>query len=61
MGEVISSGPGRISEFGKLIEPTSEEGDVVLFPKAVGIRIELEGTEYVVLQDKEILANLKDE
>ena len=56
MGEVISIGSGRTSEFGTHIPVNVKVGDIVLVPKIGSLRIEFEGTEYYVVQDREILA-----
>lgn len=59
MGEVISVGPGRQSEFGQFIRVEANVGDVVLIPKVGTIRIDFEGQEYFILPDREILATIK--
>lgn len=59
MGEVVSIGPGRISEFGQLIKVEAKVGDVVLIPKVGTIRIDFEGQEYFILPDREVLATIK--
>jgi chaperonin GroES len=56
MGEVIDVGPGRLTEFGKVVLPTVSPGDIVLVPKIGTLRIEFEGEEYYIVQDREILA-----
>jgi len=60
MGEVIAVGPGRQSEFGQYIRVNAKVGDIVLVPKIGTIRIEFEGTEYYITQDREILATVKE-
>jgi chaperonin GroES len=60
MGEVIAVGPGRQSEFGQYIRVNAKVGDVVLVPKIGSLRIEFEGQEYYVTQDREILATVKE-
>ena len=60
MGEVISVGPGRQSEFGQFIQVQAKVGDVVLIPKIGTIRIDFEGEEYFLLPDREILATIKE-
>jgi len=63
MGEVLAVGPGRQSELdpGKLITVRScKVGDVVLVPKIGTLRIDFEGQEYYIAQDKEILAVVKE-
>ena len=38
MGEVISTGPGRLSEFGQFIRVNAKKGDIVLVPKIGTLR-----------------------
>lgn len=62
MGEVIAVGPGRQSELdpSKLITVRScKVGDIVLVPKIGTLRIDFEGEEYYIAQDREILAVIK--
>jgi len=59
IGEVISSGNGRLSEFGKMIPVNHKPGDIVLVPKIGTIKVDFEGEEYYIVQDKEILAKVK--
>jgi len=60
MGEVIAVGPGRMSEYGKLIPVRScNVGDIVLLPKIGSLRVDFEGEEYFIAQDREILAVVK--
>ena len=60
MGEVLATGPGRLSEHGQLITVRScKVGDVVLVPKIGTLRLDFEGQEYYIAQDREILAVVK--
>jgi len=61
MGEVIATGPGRHTEFGKFLPVNAKVGDVVLIPKIGSMRIDFEGEEYFITADKEILASIKTE
>jgi len=61
MGTVIATGPGRMSEFGKHIPVKAKVGQVVLVPKIGSIRVELEGQEFYIVQDKEILAIVEED
>ena len=62
MGTVVAIGPGRLSEYGKMIPIRScYVGDTVLVPKLGTLRIDFEGEEYLVAQDREILAVIKEE
>ena len=61
MGEVLAVGPGRLSEHGQLITVRScKVGDVVLVPKIGTLRIDFEGEEYYIAQDREVLAVVKE-
>lgn len=61
MGEVLAIGPGRMSEHNQLITVRScKVGDIVLVPKIGTLRIDFEGEEYYIAQDREILAVIKE-
>ena len=61
MGEVLAIGPGRMSEHNQLITVRScRVGDIVLVPKIGTLRIDFEGEEYYIAQDREILAVIKE-
>jgi chaperonin GroES len=60
IGEVIGVGPGRLSEFGHWIPVNTHVGDKVMIPKIGTIRIELEGEEFYITQEKEILAIINE-
>ena len=61
MGEVVAAGPGRMSEFGKHIPVKAKVGQVVLVPKIGSIRVELEGQEFYIVQDREVLAIVEED
>lgn len=57
MGEVLAVGPGRLSEFGTRIKvETCKVGDIVLVPKIGTLRVDFDGEEYYIAQDREVLA-----
>ena len=61
IGEVLAIGPGRMSEHGQMITVrTCKIGDIVMVPKIGTLRIEFEGDEYYIAQDREILAVIKE-
>ena len=60
MGEIIAVGQGRMSEFGHFIPVKHKVGQVVLVPKIGTLRIDFEGDEYYIAQDKEVLAVVKE-
>tara|TARA_B110000285_G_C15002247_1_gene552018 strand:- start:280 stop:582 length:303 start_codon:yes stop_codon:yes gene_type:complete len=61
MGEVLAVGPGRMSEHNQIITVRScKVGDIVLVPKIGTLRIDFEGEEFYIAQDREILAVVKE-
>jgi len=57
-GEVIAVGPGRRNEEGNRIEVDVKKGDRVLIGKYSGTDVKIDGTEYVILREDEILGVL---
>ena len=55
-GEVLSVGQGRYDDNGKLIPMTVKTGNKVLYGKYSGTEIKLEGEEYLILSEKDVLA-----
>lgn len=58
-GKVIAVGPGKLSEGGKRIPVAVKEGDMVLFTKYGPNEIKVEGKEYLIAREDDILAILK--
>jgi chaperonin GroES len=59
MGEVLASGPGLINLNGVLIPNTVEVGQTVIFPAFGGQKITVEGEEYVVCKEQDLIAILE--
>ena len=57
-GEVISVGPGKMTEDGKRSPMDVKAGDRVLIGKYAGTEIKIDGDEYVIMREEEILAVL---
>ncbi|MFP4369771.1 MAG: co-chaperone GroES [Candidatus Kapaibacterium sp.] len=55
-GEVIAVGKGRITEDGKTIELQLNKGDKVLYGKYSGTEITIEGNEYLIMRESDVLA-----
>jgi chaperonin GroES len=55
-GSVLSVGPGRMLETGKRVEMDVKVGDAVLFAKYAGTEVKLEGDEYLVIRESDLLA-----
>ena len=58
-GKVMAVGKGKKLEDGKLQKVTVKAGDLVLFEKYGGTTVKLEGEEYMILKEDEILAILE--
>ena len=57
-GEVVAVGPGRLDDNGKRVGMDVVAGDRILYAKYTGTEIKLDGDEYIVLNEKDILAKL---
>jgi chaperonin GroES len=56
--EVIAVGKGKISD-GKVVVPEVKAGDKILFGKYSGTEITMDGKEYLILKEEDILAIVK--
>jgi len=54
-GEVIAVGKGKKTEDGKVIPVDVKKGDKVLFGKYAGTEIKIEGEEYLIMREDDIL------
>ena len=54
-GEVISAGKGKISEEGKVRPLDVKEGDRILFGKYSGTEIKLDGEDFIIMREEEVL------
>jgi chaperonin GroES len=57
-GEVVSVGPGGRDESGKLIPIDVKPGDRVLFGKWSGTEVKLDGVEYLIMKESDIMGVL---
>jgi len=58
-GKVIAVGPGKISDkTGERIKPEVKKGDRVLYSKYAGTEVSVDGEEYMIIKDDDILATL---
>lgn len=58
-GKVLAVGPGKRDEDGKRMEPDVKEGDRVLFGKYAGTEIKIDGEEYLIMREDDILGVLE--
>ena len=54
--EVMAVGPGKLNDEGKRSPMDVKEGDRILMGKYSGSEIKLDGTDFVILREDEILA-----
>ena len=59
-GKVIAIGTGKIDDNGKKIPFNVKKGDKVLMPKYGGTEIKLDGKEYQIMREEDILGVLED-
>src|ERR1700728_875748 len=57
-GEVISTGKGRTNDEGKTFPLAVKEGDRVLFGKYSGTEIKIEGEDFIIMKEEEVLGIL---
>jgi len=55
-GKVIAVGEGRLSEEGKRLPMDVKVGDIVIYAKYGGTEIKIEGEEFMILRESDILA-----
>jgi chaperonin GroES len=58
-GNVVAAGPGvRSQDTGEVIPMDVSEGDTVVFSKYGGTEIRIEGTDYLILRESDVLAKV---
>jgi chaperonin GroES len=57
-GKIIAIGPGKLSDEGKRIPINVKKGDIVLFTKYGPNEIKVDGKEYLIAREEDILAIL---
>jgi chaperonin GroES len=57
-GEVVAVGPGGRDETGKLIPIDVQAGDRVLFGKWSGTEVKIDGVEYLIMKESDIMGVL---
>jgi chaperonin GroES len=55
-GKVIAVGKGKLRDDGKVTPLDVKEGDTILFGKYSGQEIKLDGKEYLIMREDEVLA-----
>jgi len=55
-GTVLAIGPGRVLENGQRVPMTVKVGDRVLYSRYGGTEIKIDGEEYLILSERDIMA-----
>jgi chaperonin GroES len=54
-GKIIAVGKGKVADDGKLIKLDVKEGDKILFSKYGGTEVKIDGQEYLIMREDDIL------
>ncbi|MDR0307945.1 MAG: co-chaperone GroES [Chitinispirillales bacterium] len=55
-GEVVAVGPGKTAESGSKIEMTLKKGDKILYGKYSGTEVSVDGEDYLIMKESDVLA-----
>ncbi len=55
-GMVIAAGKGKVKDDGKVVPMDVKKGDLILFGKYSGQEIKLDGEEFMIMREEEVLA-----
>src|SRR2546423_3317755 len=58
-GEVISVGKGKANDEGKIFPMAVKAGDRILFGKYAGTEIKIDGEDFVIMREEEVLGILE--
>ena len=58
-GEVVSVGKGKSNDEGKVFPLDVKAGDTILFGKYSGTEIKIDGEEYLIMREEEVLGIIK--
>jgi chaperonin GroES len=59
-GEIVAVGPGGRDEAGKLVPLDVQVGNRVLFGKWSGTEVKIDGVEYLIMKESDIMGVLED-
>jgi chaperonin GroES len=54
-GEVVAVGKGKVTDDGKVVKPEVSVGDRVLFSKYGGTEVKIDGVDYLIMREEDIL------
>ncbi len=57
-GEIVAVGPGKISDSGSKVAMEVKKGDKVLYGKYSGTEVSIDGDDYLIMRESDVLAVL---
>jgi chaperonin GroES len=57
-GEVVAVGPGKVTDKGVKIDPALTKGDTVLYGKYSGTEVKIDGVDYLIMRESDVLAKI---
>lgn len=57
-GEIVAVGPGKVTDNGQKIEMALKNGDKVLYGKYSGTEVSIDGQDYLIMKESDVLAIL---
>ena len=57
-GKIVAAGPGATSDNGERVAPEVKKGDIVLYGKYAGTEGNVDGKDYLILRESDVLAIL---
>jgi chaperonin GroES len=55
-GEVVAVGPGKVSDSGEKVAMELKSGDKVLYGKYSGTEVTIDGEDYLIMRESDVLA-----
>jgi chaperonin GroES len=55
-GMILAVGPGRVLDNGNTVPPAVKVGDRVIYSKYSGSEVKIDGKEYLIVSEKDVLA-----
>ena len=57
-GKIVAAGPGNVSDNGDRVALEVKKGDIVLYGKYAGTEVNVDGSDYLILRESDVLAIL---
>lgn len=55
-GEIVAVGPGKVADSGEKVAMELKKGDKVLYGKYSGTEVTVDGTDYLMMRESDVLA-----